>query len=139
LVDDYPDALEIWSLYLGMCGYDVRTAEDGKTALEWAMAEHPDVVVMDLELPGLTGFEVARRLRDSPETREIPMIAATGYSHAHQLDEARRSGFNVIVVKPCDPSVIVAEIERLLAHPEPSSADRQPSATFGHQASSSSH
>jgi CheY-like chemotaxis protein len=70
--------------------------------------------VLDLELPGITGFEAAVRLRNSAETRHIPLIAATGYSHAAQINQARASGFDAIVIKPCEPAMLVAEIERLL-------------------------
>ena len=115
LVDDYPDALEIWSLYLRAQGYAVDTAADGLSAVEQAHQLLPDIIVLDLELPGITGFEAAARLRRSAATRRIPLIAATGYSHVKQLDQARQSGFDSIVVKPCEPSALVAEIERLLA------------------------
>lgn len=114
LVDDYPDALEIWGLFLRSLGYQVLTAADGLTAVEMAAAEHPDIIVLDLELPGITGFEAAARLRQTPLTREIPLIAATGYSHLAQLQQARTVGFDSIVVKPCEPSALVTEIERLL-------------------------
>jgi CheY-like chemotaxis protein len=114
LVDDYPDALEIWGLYLRSLGYDVVTAEDGLTAVDLAHQHHPDVIVLDLELPGITGFEAAARLRQASDTRHIPLIAATGYSHVKQLNQARDCGFDSIVVKPCEPAALVAEIERLL-------------------------
>ena len=114
LVDDYPDALEIWGLYLRSLGYEVETADDGLKAVEEAHRVHPDIIVLDLELPGITGFEAAVRLRQSPQTASIPLIAATGYSHSKQLDQARESGFDSIVVKPCEPGGLVAEIERLL-------------------------
>ena len=117
LVDDYPDALEIWSLYLRLAGYDVLTASDGRRAVEIASESHPDVVVMDLELPGITGIEAARRLRHHPATAAIPLIAATGYSHSAQLDAASEAGFDVILIKPCDPARLVAEIQRLLDRP----------------------
>jgi CheY-like chemotaxis protein len=126
LVDDYPDALEIWGLYLRTQGYEVETAEDGLSAVEQAHQLAPDIIVLDLELPGITGYEAAIRLRDSAATRNIPLIAATGYSHMKQLDQARRSGFDSVIVKPCEPSALVAEIERLLAGvgTEPDSPER---------------
>ena len=114
LVDDYPDALEIWGLYLRSLGYDVDTADDGLKAVEQAHQRLPDIIVLDLELPGITGFEAAVRLRHAPDTAAIPLIAATGYSHVKQLNQARESGFDSIVVKPCEPAALVAEIERLL-------------------------
>jgi CheY-like chemotaxis protein len=118
LVDDYPDALEIWGLYLRSLGYDVLTAEDGVGAVEQAHGHHPDIIVLDLELPGISGFEAAVRLRQAADTRDIPMIAATGYSHVKQLNRARDCGFDSIVVKPCEPAALVAEIDRLLTRAE---------------------
>jgi CheY-like chemotaxis protein len=114
LVDDYPDALEIWGLYLQSLGYEVETADDGLKAVEQAHAHHPDIIVLDLELPGITGFEAAQRLRAASDTAEIPLIAATGYSHVTQLNRARQSGFDSIMVKPVEPAALVAEVERCL-------------------------
>jgi CheY-like chemotaxis protein len=122
VVDDYPDALQVWEMYLRGAGFNVITAADGPAALAKATAHRPDVIVMDLELPGLSGIEVARRLRGQPLTQDIPLIAATGYSHAGTLNEARESGFDAIVVKPCDPEMLVAEIRRLLSTAEPPAA-----------------
>jgi CheY-like chemotaxis protein len=114
LVDDYPDTLEVWGLYLQSLGYEVLTATNGLDAVRQAHLEHPDLIVLDLELPGISGFEAAVRLRQDADTRGIPMIAATGFSHARQLNQARESGFDSIVVKPCDPAALAAEIDRLL-------------------------
>ncbi|MEO7192331.1 MAG: response regulator [Vicinamibacterales bacterium] len=129
LVDDYPDALEIWSLYLEMLGYTVMTADDGRKAVEMAVTSRPHLIVMDLELPGLTGFEAARQIRAHPDTHAIPLIAATGYSHAHQIEEAQRAGFDLIVIKPCDPETLANHIGRLL-DTESFEHGRQPDATF---------
>ena len=128
LVDDYPDALEIWGLYLRSLGYDVETADDGLKAVEQAHRVLPDIIVLDLELPGITGFEAAVRLRQSDDTAHIPLIAATGYSHVKQLNQARESGFDSIVVKPCEPAALVAEIERLLARAREQQSRPQPTA-----------
>jgi two-component system, cell cycle response regulator DivK len=118
IVDDYPDALDIWALYLRSLGYRVSTAGDGEAALAQAQRLRPDLIVLDLELPRLSGYQVAERLRANPETNLIPLIAATGYSHVKQLDRAREAGFDQIVIKPCDPDMLVEEIERLLESTE---------------------
>jgi CheY-like chemotaxis protein len=118
IVDDYPDALDVWGVYLRSEGFNVFTASDGQSALAEAVREKPDVIVMDLELPGKSGYEVARDLKARPDTCSIPLIAATGYSHHKQLDLARASGFDTVMVKPCDPQSLVAEIRRLLQKPE---------------------
>jgi CheY-like chemotaxis protein len=114
LVDDYPDALETWRVYLELSGFEVVTAADGRTAVEKALSSHPHVIVMDLELPVLSGFEATRQLRAMDETARIPVIAATGYSHFNGLDQARLAPFDLVVVKPCDPSQLLAQIRRLL-------------------------
>ena len=114
LVDDYPDALETWRVYLELSGFEVETAPDGRTAVEKALSTHPDVIVMDLELPIMSGFEATRQLRAMGETAAIPIIAATGYSHFNGLDQARLAPFDLVVVKPCDPSQLLGQIRRLL-------------------------
>lgn len=114
IVDDYPDALDVWAIYLRSRGYRVSTASDGATAILQAERLLPDLIVLDLELPRVSGFDVAKRLRENPDTQSIPLIAATGYSHLGQLDRARAAGFDQIVIKPCDPDLLVSEIERLL-------------------------
>jgi two-component system, cell cycle response regulator DivK len=112
LVDDYADALEVWELFLSAAGFTVGTATDGVAGLEKARLLRPDVIVMDLQMPGLSGAEVAQALRADPATRHIPLIAATGHSRT-LLSDARAAGFDSIIVKPCDPDELVAEIRRL--------------------------
>jgi two-component system cell cycle response regulator DivK len=114
LVDDYVDALEIWALYLRSRGYEVLTTGDGLKAVEMAEEHLPDLIILDLDLPGITGVEAARRLHGLAKTAHIPLVAATGYSHVKQLDEAHDAGFAAVLIKPCDPSALVKEIERVL-------------------------
>ena len=115
VVDDYPDTLDVWSVSLRAAGFDVVTAVDGLTALTLAETLVPDLVVLDLELPGRSGYDVATLLRRNPATRHIPLIAATGFSHEAQLARARRAGFDVILIKPCDPDELIGHINRLIA------------------------
>lgn len=114
VVDDYHDAVEMWAIFLRSCGYDVLTSEDGLSALQMAQDALPDVVVLDLDLPGMRGAEVARRLRGSAATAHIPLIAASGHSGAAELADARDAGFDAIMVKPCDPPAMVRQIQALL-------------------------
>jgi CheY-like chemotaxis protein len=116
IVDDYPDALDIWTIYLQSMGYRVSTASDGAEAIAQAERLRPDLIVLDLELPRVSGYEAAAQLRLNPDTRNIPLIAATGFSHERQLDRARDAGFDEIVIKPFDPDALVAAIERLLGN-----------------------
>jgi len=115
LVDDYVDALPAWEIFLQAEGFAVITAATGHEALSSAAANRPDLIVMDLNLPDFSGCDVARTLRANPATVHLPLIAATGYSQPQRLDEARKAGFDAVIVKPCDPATLVAEIRRLLA------------------------
>jgi CheY-like chemotaxis protein len=115
LVDDYKDALDMWAVYLRARGFDISTAIDGASAVRAARETLPDLIVMDLVLPGLNGCEAARQLKADPETARIPLIATTGNTHPVELERARGAGFAAIMIKPCDPGGLVGEIERVLA------------------------
>lgn len=122
IVDDYPDSLDVWSLYLRAAGYQVLTAADGRAALECATRLLPDLVVLDLELPGLDGWQVAEALRAAAPTQDIPLIAATGCTNTQKVEYAWQVGFDLVLLKPCDPDRLVAEVSRLLEtrrHPAP--------------------
>ena len=88
LVDDYPDALDVWEIFLTAAGCRVLTAGDGAQALVVAKSERPDVIVMDFQMPGLSGPSVAEALRQNPVTAQIPLIAVTG----HRLELAEGPG-----------------------------------------------
>ncbi|MGC4080529.1 MAG: response regulator [Vicinamibacterales bacterium] len=132
IVDDYLDALDVWSLYLRSMGYEVLTAKNGDEAIAQATTASPDIIVLDLDLPGKSGIEVAGVLRSQLNTRDIPLVAATGHSHSAQLDLARKAGFDAVVVKPCDPDRLLSELQRLLSRrpiePGASSATGKPTA-----------
>jgi two-component system cell cycle response regulator DivK len=119
LVDDYPDALEVWEIFLTAEGCHVITANDGEQALEIARTQRPDVIVMDFQMPGLSGPSVAEALRQNPVTAQIPLIAVTG--HRLELAEARRLGFVALIVKPCTPDALLEAIRRVAldAHSAP--------------------
>lgn len=114
LVDDYLDSLEVWALYLNAEGFDVSTAATGPEALALIATTELDVIVMDLELPGMTGIEVARTLRAQASTPRIPLIAVTGHTGS-RLDAAREAGFDAALVKPCAPDALTSQIRSLLA------------------------
>ena len=114
LVDDYPDGLEMWGLFLRLQGFDVVTATNGPDALTLARTCAPDLIVIDLELPGLSGIDVARTLHASPDTAGLKLIAATGCADPSQLEAAGDAGFEAILIKPCEPDVLISAIERAL-------------------------
>jgi len=114
LVDDYPDAREMYSEYLGFAGYDVVEATSGSEAIEKAERLQPDIILMDLSLPGMDGWEATRRLKSASRTRTIPVVALTGHALAGHSDQAKRAGCDAFVTKPCLPDALVAEIRRVL-------------------------
>jgi len=114
VVDDYVDALDVWAIMLGTAGFNVRTAATGRQALDAVKAQIPDLIVMDLLLPGISGLDVARELQSRDATRQVPLIAVTGCSSESELALARQSGFTSILRKPCEPPALVDEIRRLL-------------------------
>ena len=114
IVDDYPDVLEVWTLYLRAVGSDVAAAADGGSALRLARAETPDIVVLDLQLPDVSGLDVARQLRGDVLTARVPLIALTGRAMPNEIAEARDAGFDAVLVKPCEPAQLLQEIHRVL-------------------------
>ena len=106
VVDDNIDAAEMLAEWLGAVGHGVRVAADGPTALELAAQFRPDVALLDIGLPVMDGYEVARRLRDLPGCAKIRLIALTGYGQESDHERSRRSGFEDHLVKPVDLDAI---------------------------------
>jgi PAS domain S-box-containing protein len=102
VVDDNRDAADSLALLLESDGHTVRTAYDGETALDLARADPPQVVLLDIGLPGLDGYSVARALRQSAEMNGSWLIALTGYGQAEDRDKSRAAGFDWHLVKPVD-------------------------------------
>ena len=114
VVDDYQDAREMCSEYLTFSGFRVCEARDGFEALEKAFELRPDVILMDLSLPGMDGWEATRRLKKDDRTRKIPVIALTGHALAGHSDGAKQAGCDSFLTKPCLPDAMVAEVRRML-------------------------
>jgi len=114
LVDDYPDNRDIYVQFLTYSGMQVEEAENGHQALDKAFALHPDVIVMDLSLPALDGWEAPRRLKDDPRTRDIPVIALTGHALAGHSKGALDAGCDAFITKPCLPERLLDEIRAIL-------------------------
>jgi CheY-like chemotaxis protein/two-component sensor histidine kinase len=106
VVDDNVDAALTLAEYLAAAGHSVRVAHDGPRALELARADPPQVALLDLDLPGMTGYEVAAQLRDEPVFRSTRLIALTGFGQEADRQRSRDSGFADHLVKPIDPEVI---------------------------------
>ena len=107
---DLREAYVDWFVYKGV---RAEQAASGPETLQKALDLRPSVVVMDLSLPGLDGFEVARLLRLDERTAAVPLIALTGHADATVAERARASGFDAYLVKPCLPEQLLAEVRRL--------------------------
>jgi PAS domain S-box-containing protein len=108
VVDDYPAGAESLKLLLKEEGYEVETAESGMQALERAQTFHPQVVLLDIGLPDLDGYEVAKRLRMMQSTRNALLIALTGYGQAKDIETSRSAGFDHHLLKPIDFDKLLA-------------------------------
>lgn len=114
VVDDYEDAREMYAEYLQVEGYRVALARDGREAVAEAGALLPDLVLMDLSLPGVDGWEATRRIKADPRTRHIPVVALTGHAVSSAADGARDAGCDSFVLKPCLPDEVLVEVKRVL-------------------------
>ena len=114
LVDDYPDAREMYSEYLQFSGFEVVEAANGIEALQSALERTPDIILMDLSLPVMDGWEATRRLKADDRTASIPVVALTGHALAGISEGAKRAGCDAFVTKPCLPEDLVKEIRKVL-------------------------
>jgi len=106
VVDDCPDTRETLRIALGLWGYTVETAKDGRAALGAALLFRPDVVLMDLALPGMDGYETARGLRRLPGLEGTPVVALTGYATDEDRKRSQAEGLAGHLVKPADTEEI---------------------------------
>ncbi|MGE5179037.1 MAG: PAS domain S-box protein [Bacteroidota bacterium] len=113
VVDDNRDATETMSMLLGVWGHDTRSANDGPQALGIAAEFQPEVVLLDIGLPGMDGYEVARRLHELPGLRNTVLIAMTGYGQEEDRLRSRSAGFARHLVKPADPATLRKMLETL--------------------------
>ena len=114
VVDDVADVTEMIALFLQHAGYDVATAESASSALRVAGEKRFDVIISDIGMPEMNGYELAERLRGSTNYQGIPMIAVTGYSEYDDRIRALQAGFNAHLTKPIDPDILLDLIKHLL-------------------------
>jgi CheY-like chemotaxis protein len=104
----------MYAEYLSYCGFRVIEAKNGKEAIEKAFAQSPNVIIMDLSLPVMDGWEATRRLKADGRTKSIPVIALTGHALQGHSKGALDAGCDAFVAKPCLPDQLVLEIKRML-------------------------
>jgi two-component system, cell cycle response regulator DivK len=114
VVEDHEDNRRILRDLLGNAGYQMMEAETGEAGLATAAAERPDLILMDIQLPGLDGYEATRRLKADPALRSIPIIVVTSYALSGDDAKARAAGCDAYVTKPFSPRQLLAKIKEYL-------------------------
>ena len=116
VAEDDPNALDGYLEFLGRAGLVASGSADGQEALGLAVETVPDIVVTDINMPGLDGFALAAALRADRRTRHVPIVGMTAHWTAEMQNEAQRAGFSAMLLKPCLPAHLLAEVERVLRH-----------------------
>ena len=114
VVDDVNDVTEMIGLFLKHAGYDVSIADSARAALQLAGESAFDLIISDIGMPAMNGYELAEILRSMPNYREIPLIAVTGYTEYDDRGRSLRAGFNAHLTKPIDPSQLLNLMNELL-------------------------
>jgi two-component system cell cycle response regulator DivK len=115
VVEDQEDNRQILRDLLGSSGYDLIEAWDGETALTTLASQRPDLILMDIQLPGIDGYEVTRRIKADPALRAIPIIAVTSYALSGDAEKAFEAGCDAYVTKPYSPRQLLAKVREYLA------------------------
>jgi CheY-like chemotaxis protein len=115
VADDAEDAREMYGQYLSLRGYRVVTAADGADAVDRARTCRPDIILMDLMMPRLDGWEAIRQLKRDPRTASIPVVAVSAHAHDAARSEARSAGADACLTKPCLPPQLVMIVRALLS------------------------
>jgi CheY-like chemotaxis protein len=115
VADDDPDILRFVEVNLHLEGFQVVTARDGDDALAKAFAARPDLILLDVLMPGVDGYAVCARLRADPATAAIPVVMLTANFISADAEAARRAGADAFVVKPFDPAELLTTVKSLLA------------------------
>lgn len=114
IVEDHIDSLEVLTIQLKAMGYEVIEATTGEEGIEKAQALHPEIILMDLGLPGINGIEAAHRLKKNPETANIPVIAHTAWPEEAFRSEGEKAGISDFLTKPTSPYRFKTTIEKCL-------------------------
>ena len=114
VVEDFDDARDMYRIGLEFAGFRVDEARDGEEALRKAAALSPEIILMDLALPKLDGWEVTRRLKADPKTKGILVVALTGHALESHAREAAAAVVDAFIAKPCLPDDLVRQIQKML-------------------------
>jgi len=115
VVEDQEDNRQILRDLLGNAGYELTEAENGEEAIAAAGKQRPDLILMDIQLPIMDGYEATRRIRTNPDLRSVPIIAVTSYALTGDEDKALAAGCDGYVTKPYSPRDLLAKVRAYLA------------------------
>ena len=115
ICDDDPAILRVLQVNLEVEGYETLLAHHGEEALEIANAEKPDLIILDIMMPRLDGYQTCERLKGADETKDIPVVFLSAKAQASDIEKGKTSGVADYLTKPFDPDTLVDTIERLLA------------------------
>jgi two-component system cell cycle response regulator DivK len=113
IIEDYQDCCDLYGTYLALMGFRVLTASDGLEGIRLARETHPDVILMDLNLPGIDGYEATRRLKNADATRDIPVVALTA-QNLPRAEWLHRAGFESGIAKPVLPEQVGDVVMRVV-------------------------
>jgi two-component system cell cycle response regulator DivK len=119
VVEDQQDNRQILRDLLTSADFEVIEAEDGEAGLAAAAVHRPDLILMDIQLPGLDGYEATRRLKADATLHAIPVIAVTSYASNSDIDKARAAGCDAFVSKPYSPRLLLAKVREYLSPAAP--------------------
>jgi CheY-like chemotaxis protein len=114
IVEDQDDLRQLYAEQLAMSGFDVIQAGNGEDAISHTASHTPDVVLMELSLPVIDGWDATRRLKSDGRTAHIPVVALTAHDGSGELQRATRAGCDWFVPKPCPPDALITEVRRVL-------------------------
>jgi two-component system, cell cycle response regulator DivK len=115
IAEDQQDLRQLYVQHLIMSGFDVIEAVNGAEAVDLTSSRMPDVVLMDLSMPIVDGWEATKRLRADTRTAHIPVVALTAHDGSGELERATSAGCNWFVPKPCPPAALITEVRRVLS------------------------
>jgi CheY-like chemotaxis protein len=115
VVEDTYDNRQILRDLLTSAGFDLLEAVDGVQGIQMAARHRPDLILMDIQLPGLDGFAAMGKIRDDPELRHIPIIGVSSYADSDDAARALQAGFSAYVTKPFSPRALLARVRELLS------------------------
>lgn len=114
IVDDTEDNRDLYAMILGRLGYEVAVAIDGCDGVARARSLRPSVILMDLAMPNVDGFEATRQIRAIPEIASVPIIAVSAFTDARSVQRALAAGCDEVLAKPCPPAVLAGRVEKAL-------------------------